>query len=179
VQPLSTSLIVALRPDGVTWLNQRQRKHRGQDVTAPGHLKLIADRLVHRLAGKPGYEVDEAAHLTRTTRPVWTDGVCLDEWGGRGPIILVVSPDGVGHLATESQWKKVVRSIRRAAVAVNLTELVAELRADAKERGIELPEKFTPEGGTESYFAWRAELEGFERAELMRAALAQGGRGRP
>ena len=33
---------------------------------------------------------------------------------------------------------------------------------DAKARGVELPEKFTPKGGTESYFAWRAELEGFD-----------------
>jgi hypothetical protein len=179
VQPeLDSSLIVALRPEGVTRLNQRQRRFRGQDVDALGHLKLIADRLVHRLAGRPGYNVADAAQLTRATRAIWTDGVCMDEWGTKGPIIFVVSPEGVGHLATESQWKRLVRSIRRAAIAINLTDLLAELRADAKARGIALPDRFTPKGGTESYFAWRAELEGFERAERMRAAL-KGGRSQP
>jgi hypothetical protein len=168
-------LIVALLPKGVDANAQRVRRHRGHEAPAPGWLKPIADRLAHALASTFGDA--KAARITVQTTPAWSDGVCLCEWGDRGEIFFVVSADDA---ASDAYWfnlataDKVLASVppqRPVALAINLNSLLAQLRADACERGVDLPPKFTPKGGTEAWIQWRSLIEGPKRAAQLRAML--------
>jgi hypothetical protein len=115
------------------------------------------------------------------TLPAWSDGLCLCEWGDKGEIFFVVSADdAVGAYWSEAYWFNLATAAEAlasvppqhtVALTISLNRLLDQLRADARERGVELPRKFTPQGGTEEWFQWRALIEGPKRAAQMRALL--------
>jgi hypothetical protein len=171
IAKIDTRTIMALLPPGVTADNQRHRRQRGLEVEAPDWLQPVADRLVQELA--TSVDVAKASGIVARSLPAWSDAVCLIETGDQREIFLVVSvldanryQIGVGQLKTEVAK---VPPTAKSLPVVSLNKLLAQLRKDAKERGIELPERLTPPLGTFEYVQWRAQFDSPEHLAMARA----------
>jgi hypothetical protein len=187
---------LAVLPENLTPANLRSRNARGETVLAYGAkergrgrhddafdpLDPVAVRVTEKLASKIG--VKEAVKLTADTWPLWSDGVALAETypGGERPareqIYLVIADLGDEYASRIGGLADLVKDLPAETSVihgVSIDRLLAELRADAKARGVVLPDRLAPAFGSPEYVRWRESIDDDPRQIEVLGAMNKGG----